>query len=33
MAFYAGAILMLRSTAGAEWVNAPTEMKFTPVSA
>ena len=30
---YAGPILMLMSTAGAEWVSAPTEMKFTPVSA
>lgn len=30
---YAGATRMLMSTATAEWVSAPTEMKFTPVSA
>src|SRR5688572_199225 len=28
-----GAIFMLRSAAGAEWVSAPTEMKSTPVAA
>jgi len=30
---YAGMIRMLKSTAGGEWVSAPTEMYSTPVSA
>ena len=30
---YTGETRKLRSTATAEWVNAPTEMKSTPVSA